>query len=161
MSQAIFALAGALVGVLGAVVAAMLQAYRLDRRSRHDALRTTCSEFAASIARVGHLSARLDATNLDPVLQAEIANTQTDARVQYERLRLLTESLAAQEAARYAIRHAYNMWMKRAGKDYRVDYYKDAKPSEKLDDCMTVVYREVRKELGVPQPMAVFPELRD
>ena len=81
--------------------------------------------------------------------------------MQYERLRRTTESILAQEAARYALRHAYNMWMSRAGRSYRADEYQNEKPSAKLEKSVTKLYEEIRKELGVASPDAVFPEPPD
>jgi hypothetical protein len=84
MSQAIFALLGALIGAFGAVSSNLIVVRRADARSQRDALRTAATEFAAAISRIRHLSyqARPGVENTE--LDLKFQEAHTAARVEYE-----------------------------------------------------------------------------
>src|ERR1700733_9776752 len=106
MSEALFALAGAIIGVLGAVLSSLVQSKREDRRLRRESLRTTCADFTAAIARMKYLATEMHLRGIDEELETRMRSAHDETRVGFERLRLLTTSIEAQEAARYSLRHA-------------------------------------------------------
>src|SRR3954466_4268698 len=130
MSEAIFALLGALVGALGAVSGNLLSSTRDDRRTRREALRSAATDFAAAISAIRHLSYLAQPGPADHELERRFQDAHAAARTQYERLRLLTSSESAQEAARYALRHAYNTWKVALGTSRRMDEYATEGPWE-------------------------------
>ena len=81
------------------------------------------------------------------------------ARAQYERLRLSTDSLRTQEEARYALRYAFGLRRQLEGKPPRVDEQERA-PLDQMEDRLVALYVEVRRELGVPNPRRVLPEMQ-
>jgi len=133
MSEAIFALLGAIVGALGAVAGDLLSSARDDRRTRREALRSAVTDFAAAISAIRHLSYRVEPGQPVPELERQFHDAHATARMQYERLRLLTSSEAAQEAARYALRHAYNTWTVARRTSRRMDEYAVEGPWEQSD----------------------------
>ena len=52
----------------------------------------------------------------DKELRGRMRTAHEEARVGFERLRLITTSMEAQEAARYALRHAVGLWLLVDGK---------------------------------------------
>jgi hypothetical protein len=104
LSEGIFALAGALVGVLGTVLVAAVGVRADDRRTSREALRTACTDFTTQAARIRRLSHAID---MHPEQQAQLRprldEALVEARAGYERLRLTAESRTAQEAARYVL----------------------------------------------------------
>jgi hypothetical protein len=158
MSQAIFALLGALIGALGAVSSNLIVARRADTRSQREALRTAATEFAAAISRIRHLSYQAPTGVQTTGLDLKFQEAHTAARVEYERLRLLCESLTAQEAARFALRHAYNTWTVANDTSRRMDEYATVGPWEQCDERLKNMFVVVRRELGLANPTNVFPE---
>lgn len=121
MSQAIFALAGALVGILGTVLTELIRSNREEQRFRREALRLTCADFISAITKVRVMAFDVHRHRLDDDLKDRIRELHGDARIHYERLRLLTESRRAQEAARYALRHAWSLILRSEGRPPRAE----------------------------------------
>src|SRR5881296_1278240 len=88
MVAAIFALAGALIGVLGAFVVELVRTRTENLRLRQEALRLACADFTTAVARMWNLAVELMAK------QAEIKQTNSfhkakrKARMHYKRLQL-------------------------------------------------------------------------
>jgi hypothetical protein len=152
-----------------------------DRR-RQDALRTACADFTAALVRIRHLAWLLRSHPTRSGLRALLAPRQQDkvlerleaahedARVGFERLRLLSGSLATQEAGRCALRHAYAVRKQaETGVDPRAHEYRSKSPGdppppspgERFNRELQNLYVAVRTELDVPTPEDVFPEPTD
>jgi hypothetical protein len=157
MSQAIFALAGALVGVLGTVLTELIRSRREELRFRREALRITCADFISAITKVRVMAFDVQRHELDDDLKARIRELHGDARIHYERLRLLTESRRAQEAARYALRHAWSLILRSEGRPPRPEEG-DRGALALLYDSLSILLAETRRELGVARPDDVFAE---
>lgn len=110
MSEAVFALLGAAIGVLGTLATALVRARREERTRRGDELRSACAAFVAAMARTRYLANQAGHGGDDRELVPEFRAARTEARTQYERLRLTSGSVPAQEAVRLCITHAYNVW---------------------------------------------------
>jgi hypothetical protein len=88
----------------------------------------------------------------------QIGEQQTAAFSLYQQLRLLSNSLALQEAARYSLRHVWAVWkLAEDGIDPRRQDY-DEPPGKRLDNCLEEFYREVRRELQLESADAIYPE---
>lgn len=157
MTAALFALAGAVLGILGTLVTSLVQSRHEDRRMSRESLRTSCADFTAAIARMRYLATEMHLRGLDDELQGRMRSAHEDARVGFERLRLITTSVEAQEAARYALRHALGLWRLVEGQEPRPDE-RARGPLVELDDRLTDLYEAVRRELGVAHPDRVFRE---
>jgi hypothetical protein len=153
MSEAFFALAGALIGVLGGVLTAAFGARAEDRRANREALRAVCTDFATATARVRRLSFELrrDPDNSSLILRVEEALT--DARASYERLRLTTESYSAQEAARHVVH--FSNWMSWSARKKREDF---EEAHAEFHRWTKQLYEEMRRELGVKRPTSVYTD---
>jgi hypothetical protein len=153
MSEALFALAGALIGVLGGVLTAAFGAHTEDRRANREALRAVSTDFTTAIARVRRLSIEIQRDPDNPSLAPRVEDALTEARAGYERLRLTSESYSAQEAARHLV-HFSNLMFWSARK--RREGFEDAHTefhrwSERL-------YEEIRRELGVRRPTHIYTD---
>lgn len=100
MSQAFFAIAGAIVGVLGTVLTALVGARHEEQRIWREALRSVCANLTAQVSELQDLSHQLRRTPGNPDLQQAAEQTHTRARGFYEQLRLTSKSAATQEASR-------------------------------------------------------------
>jgi hypothetical protein len=80
-----------------------------------------------------------------------------EATVCCERLRLVATSMAAQEAARYALRYALGLWLQVQGRGPRADEMERG-PLLELNDRLRDLYIAVRRELGVEHSDEVFTE---
>jgi hypothetical protein len=176
-------LIGVVVGAFLAGTFALVTEQRKGRgevkRRRQDALRVACSDFTAALVRIRYLSwtleehprpgpaddvpasrARADATR-DAVLE-RIRASEEEARIGFERLRLVSGTKATQENARLALRHIYAVWRKaETGKDPRADdpdpEYR-GEPRDRFNRRLDGLYVAVREELDVPDPENVYPE---
>lgn len=157
MTEALFALAGVALGVLGTAITAILLSSREDRRLRRESLRTTCADFTAAIARMRFLATQIHLDGADADLTSRMRESHETATVCCERLRLVTTSMAAQEAARYALRYALGLWLQVQGRDPRADE-RERGPLLELNDRLRDLYIAVRRELGVAHPAEVFAE---
>ena len=115
MSEALYALAGAFLGVVGTVVTEALRSRRDDRTAWRRDLRSACVEFAAEIARLRDLSYALRSDPAEQRLRDAAHDAHTRARGLLERLRLTSDSVATQKAARLLIHHAYHQWQSTLG----------------------------------------------
>lgn len=144
MSQAIFALAGAIVGVLGTALAALVAARHEEQRIWREALRTVCANLTAQVSELQDLSHQLRDQPHDPDLQQAAQLVHTKARGFYEQLRLTSRSVATQEAARWVIHCIYWQW--RATQGGPGDFWEWRKL---LYEWLTKLYVQARKELGL------------
>lgn len=144
MSQAIFVLAGAIVGVLGTVVTALFGAQHESRRLWRESLRTVCANFTSQVSELQDLSHQLRHHPDDPDLQQAAEQVHTKARGFYEQLRLTSQSTATQEAARWVIHCIYHQW--RATQGGPGDFWESRKL---LYEWLTKLYVQARHELGL------------
>ena len=155
MTAAIFALAGALIGVLGTLAVELARSRAEDARSHREALRLACADFTAAVARMVNLAIQLkdpDSAHIDKMREAHV-----EARVNYERLRLISGSRDVQEAGRHVLRYKFGLLRRAEGKSPRYDEL-ERSPRILLQDWLLRLYVEVRKEIGVPRPQDVYRE---
>jgi len=155
MTAAIFALAGALIGVLGTLGVELARNRAEDARSHRDALRLACADFTAAVARMANLAIELkepDSGHINKMREAHI-----EARVCYERLRLISGSSDVQEAGRHVLRYTFGLLRRAEGKPPRPDEL-DRGPRLLLQDWLMRLYIEVRREIRVPHPQDVYRE---
>lgn len=157
MSQAVFALLGAALGVLGAVLSENVRSRQEDKRARREALRTACADLTAAVIRVRVLAFDVYRNRTDEDARVRVREAHGDCQVSYQRFRLLTDSLKAQEAARFAIRHAWSLILRCEGRPPRAEEGERGALAL-LYDSLSVVVVEVRRELGLADPEAVFDE---
>ncbi len=144
MSQALFALAGAIVGVLGTVLTALAGARHEERRIWRETLRSVAASLTTEVSLLRDLSHQLrgDPDNSD--LQRAAEQAQMRARGFQEQLRLISRSKETQEAGRWVIHNGYHQW--RATQGGRGDFWEARRA---LDRWLTKLYAETRKELGL------------
>jgi hypothetical protein len=160
MSEAFFAIAGALVGVLGAMAIELVRASSENNRHRREALRAACADLTVAIAGMKTVAFHLRDDPKNAGVQQQFEDAHMSARAAYERLRLTAASHTAQEAGRRALRHAYGLRLVAQGQALRPDEVARG-PSLLLQDALMSLYAEVRRELGVPRPGDVFREPDD
>jgi hypothetical protein len=153
VSEALFALAGALIGVLGGVLTAAFGARAEDRRANREALRAVCTDFAIATARVRRLSIEIGRDPDNRSLELRVEEALTEARASFERLRLTTESYRAQEAARYVVHFSNEMsWSARKNRgDFKKSHIEFHRWIERF-------YAEMRRELGVKKPTNIYTD---
>jgi hypothetical protein len=156
MAAAIFALAGALIGVLGAFAIEWVRARAENLRRRQEALQLACADFMMAIARMWNLYVELKPEPVDAQLNS-FYGAHREARINYERLRLTAASSRVQEAARYVLRYAYGLVRETEGKAPREDE-KERGPLMMLMDKLPELVAAVRNEIGVPHPDDVYKE---
>jgi hypothetical protein len=158
MAEAIYALAGALIGVSGAFVIELTRARIEKLRSRRDALRLSCADFIAAVTRMRTLAIQLMSEQpTDAKLMNSFHEAHGEARVHYERLRLTSASGAVQKAARYVLRYAYGLLRQIEGKPARDDE-REHGPLITLQHSLITLVSEVRREIGVPHSQNVYRE---
>jgi hypothetical protein len=157
MSQALFALAGALVGVFGTLAADAVRARREDRRGRREIVRVACAEFTAALVRVRSIAFITREQPGDQELRTSAREALWAAQVGYERLRLVTQSLEAQEAGRRALRHAIGLQRLSEGRTVRDDEKAEG-PMMLMQRSLIRLYTEIRLETGVPNAGDVYRE---
>ncbi len=109
MSEAVFAILGAALGVLGTFLTQWTAARNETLSDRRVVLRQSCVDFTSAVARSRRLSLDLRSNPEDGALWGRIDQALTDGRTSYERLRITAESMEVQSAARYALHYAYRM----------------------------------------------------
>jgi hypothetical protein len=144
MSQALFAIAGAIVGVLGTVLTALVGARHEQRRVWRETLRSVVANLANEISLLRDLSHQLRGDPKNPDLRRAAEEAHAKARGFQEQLRLTSQSVATQEAGRWLLHSAYYQW--RATQGGRSDFWESRKS---LDVWLTRLYIEARKELGL------------
>lgn len=157
MTAAIFALAGALIGVLGAFAIEWVRERNESLRLRQDKLRLTCADFTAAVTRMWNLAIELEAEPADAELKSSFYEAHRESRVHYERLRLTAASTAVQESARLVLRYAYGMLRKIEGKPLRDDELERG-PLIMLQNSLITLVANVRHEIGVPHANDVYRE---
>jgi hypothetical protein len=156
MPQALYALAGTVIGILGTVLVDMVRARRDDRSRSQVALRDACSDFAAQVARVRRYSLRLRREPQNHEFSSLLETAFTEARAYYERLFITAESLATQEAARHVI-HFTNLMVRAAGME-RTGFLE---AETQMFNWSARLYAEVRRELGLKHPDNVYKDPSD
>jgi hypothetical protein len=144
MSQAFFAIAGAIVGVLGTVLTALIGSRHEERRAWREALRTVCANLTSEVSELQDLSHQLRRDPHNPELQRAAEQAHMRARGFQEQLRLTSRSVATQEAGRWLIHCIWYQW--RSTQGGRGDFWEARKA---LDTWLTKLYVEARKELGL------------
>ena len=157
MAAAIFALAGAFIGVLGALSVELVRARGENLRLRRDALRLTCADFTAAVSHMWNLALELKAKPADTKLTSSFHETFWEARMHYERLRLTTASGEVQKEVRYVLRYAYGLLREREGLPPRDDE-RESGPFMMLQHSLIKLVGEIRSEIGVPHADDVFRE---
>lgn len=153
MSEAFYALAGTVVGILGTLLADIVRARRDDRSRSQEILRAACADFNAQIGRLRRYCLQLKSRPGDKDALATVESAFIEARANYERLLLSAESVATQEAARYVIHYVF--WMTRAANMERTGFY-EAEPE--MYDWSAKLRVEVRRELGLKHADDVYKE---
>jgi hypothetical protein len=154
VSEAWFAVGGAVLGVLSAVLTEVVRTRSQDRSAWRQELRMVCVAFTEEISKLRDLSYDLARTPGDARLGAAATETHSRARALLERLRLTSNSPAAQQAARWLIHCAYHQWQVTQGGPG--DF---AAAQAGLDDWMERLLVEARRELGLPGDQ-IFAEPR-
>jgi hypothetical protein len=144
MSQAFFALAGAMVGVLGTVLTALVGTRHEERRIWRETLRSVVANLTSEVSQLRDLSHQLHRDPDDADLRRAAEQAHTKARGFQEQLRLTSRSMATQEAGRWLVHSAYHQW--KATQGGRGDFWEARRA---LDRWLTRLYAETRKELGL------------
>jgi hypothetical protein len=155
MMAAVFALAGTLIGVFGTLAVELTRSRAEDMHTRREALKLASADFTAAVTRMINLALEFkdpDITRID--LMHEV---HTEARVCYERLRLIAISRDVQEAGRYVLRYTFGILREAEGLPLRDDELESG-PRLLLQDWLMKFYIAVRREIGIPQPENVYRE---
>lgn len=144
MTAALFALGGALIGVLGTVLTELARGHRDDRKFRQEELRAVCADFATEVIRLQDLSHQLRKTPEDVQLRNTAQEVHSRAHALQERLRLTSRSVATQEAGRWLIHCAYYQW--RSAQGGPGEFWQARECAHKW---LTKLHVEARKELGL------------
>jgi hypothetical protein len=157
MNAGIFALAGAVLGIAGTLLADMLRFKKGDARERRETLRRACEDLTTALIRMRQVYLDHYANPAASTWRTPMWEAHNDARLYCERLKLTAGSENVQLEARYAMRYGYGLWRQLNGEAPRADE-RDAAPIRQLDVRLTNLYVAVRKELGMPNPSAVLSE---
>ena len=150
MMAGIFALAGALIGVFGALAIEWARQRNESLHLRQDKLRLACADFTAAVTRMWNLAIELKAKPANPELESSFLEAHREARVHYERLRLTAVSKDIQESGRLVLRYAYGMLREIEGKPLRDDE-RERGPLMMLQHSLINLVINVRCEIGVPR----------
>lgn len=153
MTEALFAIAGTIVGALGGILTTLVSAKHEERRAWQEIFRSVCANLTSEINRLRNITGQLRRKPDDEDLQQAAQDAHSKARGFQETLRLTSRSKATQEAARWLIHYAYHHWRATQGEpgDYR-------ELRKELDFWLTRFYIEARKELGVSAEVYEDPE---
>lgn len=144
MSEAFFAIAGAIVGVLGTVLTTLIGARHEERQGRRETFRSVVAGLATEVSLLRDLSHQLRRDPENPDLRRAAEEAHARARGYQEQLRLTSQSVATQEAGRWLLHSAYYQW--RATQGAGSDFWESRKS---LDKWLTRLYIEARRELGL------------
>jgi hypothetical protein len=144
LSAALFALGGALIGVLGTVLTDLARGRRDDRKLWREELRSVCAELAGEVTHLQDLTHALQRSPEDIQLQRAAEDAHSGIRAQLERLRLTSKSVETQKAARWLLHYAYYQW--RSIQDGKADF-QEAK--EGVRTWLPKFYAAAREELGL------------
>jgi hypothetical protein len=121
VSEAVFALVGALVGVTGALATEVVRARRDDVRQRRRDLLSSCVDFTAAVMAVRQIAWNLCTFGSSERGQTELTEADSVMRTAFQRLRLVSTRVETQEAARYAVRYAHGLARLTRGRPLRED----------------------------------------
>ena len=144
MAAALFALGGALIGVLGTVLTELVRGHRDDRKFRQEELRAVCADLATEVIRLQDISHELRKSPKDVRLQNTAQEVHSRAHAMQERLRLTSRSVATQEAGRWLIHCVYHQWRSTQGGPG--EFWQ---ARESVHEWLTKLYVAARKELGL------------
>jgi hypothetical protein len=140
----LFALAGALIGVLGTVLTDLARGRRDDRSLWREEFRSVCSEFISEVAHLEDLSHELRRSPEDSELRRAAVDAHSRIRSLQDRLRLTSRSIATQEAARWLMHYGYYEWRSTQGGPG--DFWQ---AQEGIRTWSAKFHIEARKELGL------------
>jgi hypothetical protein len=160
MVVAAFTLAGTLLGILGTLAVELVRSRTENVRARQQVLQLACANFTASVSRMLSLTIDLEKNAGDTEVKNTLYEAHREARVHYERLRLVAVSLDIQESGRRVLRYAYGRLRQAEGKLPREDE-RERGPLMMLHDSLMHLYAEVRREIGVPHADDVYREPDD
>ena len=150
MSEALFAIAGTIVGVLGTIVTNvttnLINAKREEAKAWQEALRSVVADLTSEVLKVRGLSHRLKEYPEDKELVLAIQQSFSKATTLRHQLRLISKSLATQEASHLLTHYVYWVWRIARGDGGPADF--DA-ANEGTYVWTRKLYIEVRKELGL------------
>jgi hypothetical protein len=154
---ALFALAGTILGVLGTLAVELTRTHADNIRTRREALLLACADFTSAVARTRNLAIELKNHPGDTDLLNSMREANREAREHFERLRLIAPSLSIQKAGRHVVRYTYGLLRQAEGKPPRDD---EQQPGLLiiLNDWLMTLRAEVRREIGIPQPEALYRE---
>jgi hypothetical protein len=144
MTAALFALGGALIGVLGTVLTELVRGHRDVRKFRQEELRAVCADLATEVIRLQDISHELRKSPEDAQLQNTAKEVHSRAHAMQERLRLTSRSVATQEAGRWLIHCVYYQWRSTQGGPG--EFWQ---AREGVYEWLTKLHVEARKELGL------------
>lgn len=144
MLAALFALAGALIGVLGTVLTELVRGRRDSEKFHQEELRSICAELATGVIRLQDISHELRRSPDDPQLQRTAEEVHSRAHAIQERLRLVSTSAATQEAGRWLVHCAYYQWRSALGGPG--EFWEARKG---VHQWLSKLHIEARKELGL------------
>jgi hypothetical protein len=153
MSEAYFALAGALIGVFGTLATESLRARRERTQVRTGTLRSACTDFTTEISRLRDLSHELREHPDLADLRRETMDAHVRARAAFHQLLLTSESVDTQRAGRMLLHCAYWQWQAALGgpNDY-------AAAQDLGDEWRSTLFVDARKELGLRRATSLFDE---
>jgi hypothetical protein len=160
MSEAIFALAGTLIGVLGTLLVDQSRARTERQQARRDALRDVCADYVAAIANMRNYAIDVTKNPRNAKAVTAMREAHNEARTQYERLRLTADSVAVQKSGRHVLRYAYGLMRLTESRAPRADE-REQGPLLMLQDALMELYAEVRREIGLPHANDVYREPED
>ncbi len=107
MTAAIFALIGALIGVLGTAATQLIKTRADNAKARRDDLRRICTDFATAVGQIKELACQVieKRANSDPQAWVSINKAHLEARAHFESLRLIS-SFQVQKSSRLTLRYA-------------------------------------------------------
>jgi hypothetical protein len=132
--EALFALAGTALGIVGTLLADLVRARKDDRRYRREQLRSACVDLTTALVKIRQAYWGRAYGEEEAGRRAALQRAHDAARANYERLRLSTSSLAVQEQARFALRYAYGLLRQFEGLPPRPDEL-EVGPIDQLDDA--------------------------
>jgi len=157
MAAAVFALAGTLLGILGTLAVELVRGRTENTHARQQMLQVACADFVASISRMLSLAIEVEKDSGNTELTSLLYETHREARVHYERLRLVAVSRDTQESGRHVLRYAYGRLRQAIGKPPREDE-RELGPVMMAQDSLLRLYAAVRYEMGIPHAGEVYRE---
>ena len=157
MAAAVFALTGTLLGILGTLAVELVRGRTENTHARQQMLQVACADFVASVTRMLSVAIDVEKDAEDAELTSQLYEAHREARVHYERLRLVAVSRDTQESGRYVLRYAYGRLRQVKGKPPREDE-REQGPVMLAHDSLMRLYAAVRREMGIPNAGEVYRE---